>query len=257
MNLVLKFTAPGGVKRAGNDSMYQIKTTQFEGPLDLLLRLIEKRKVSINNISLSDIADQYLEHLKQLRKFPLEEAAVFVVIASTLMLIKSRSLMPSMELTEEEEQSIEELEGRLRVYRRIRQLSRHISELFGKNPIFSREAFKNIEIGFVEPKGITVERLHSVLKEIVENLATQESLPEAEVKKIITLEDKIKELAERVQNSLQLSFSEFSASSGGMEKDDKKIEIIVSFLAMLELIKQGIIMVRQENLFDSINIHKH
>jgi len=247
--------------------MYEVKTTQFEGPLDLLLGLIEKRKVSINDVSLAGIAEQYLEHLKRLQNFPLEEVASFVVIASTLMVLKSRSLMPSMELTEEEEQSIEELEGRLRVYKRVRDLSVHLEKLFGKNPLFERDGFKGANSrlllstpetkkDFVEPEGVSRESLHTCLMGILNSLPVIEQLPEVEVKKIISLEDKILELSGRVQESLDVSFSEFSVSNDDIERDNKKVEIIISFLAMLELVKQGFIMVRQEDLFDSINIRK-
>ncbi len=246
-----------------NRLMYEVKTAQFEGPLDLLLGLIEKRKVSINDVSLAGIAERYLEYLRRLQNFPLEEVAGFVVVASTLMVIKSRSLMPSMELTEEEEQSIEELEERLKIYRRIRELSVHLENLFGKNPLFERGGFGVLFAGseekkdFIEPEGVTAETLQSCLKDALEKMPQREVFPEAEVKKIISLEDKIMELSERIQNSLEVSFSEFSMSRGEMESGGKKVEIIISFLAMLELVKQGFIMVRQENLFESINIRKN
>ncbi|NOY35764.1 MAG: segregation/condensation protein A [bacterium] len=243
--------------------MYEVKTAQFEGPLDLLLGLIEKRKVSINDVSLAGIAERYLEYLRRLRNFPLEEAAGFVVIASTLMVIKSRSLMPSMELTEEEERSIEELEDRLKIYRRIRDLSVHLENLFGKNPLFERGglgvlfASPEEKKDFIEPEGVTKETLRSCLDAALKKLPEKESLPEAEVKRIISLEDKIMELSGRIQDSLEVSFSEFSVSRGDIGSGDKRVEIIISFLAMLELVKQGFIMVRQEDLFDSINIRKN
>ncbi|MFA4890331.1 MAG: segregation/condensation protein A [Candidatus Paceibacterota bacterium] len=235
--------------------MYAIKVGQFEGPLDLLLGLIEKKKLSINDVSLSEIADQYLEYLKKMENFPLEEVVVFIVVASTLMLIKSHSLMPSLELSEEEEKSIEELEERLKIYRRIKELSINIKELFGKNPIFSREGFRGAELGFLEPKGLSKEIVYKILNDLVQNLPAKECLPEAEVKKIISLEDKVKDLVGRMQQRLELSFAEFStAKTKNGEMRDKKLEVIVSFLAMLELIKQGLIIVNQANLFDNIKI---
>lgn len=232
--------------------MYAVKVGQFEGPLDLLLELIEKRQFSINDVSLAQVTDQYLEYLKQLEKFPIEEVALFVAIASTLMLIKSHSLIPSLELTQEEEHSIEELEERLKIYRRIRELSVYIKEIFAQNPLFAREGLKGIDFGFIEPKGVSVSILYKILKGITESLPTERCLPEAEVKKIISLEEKIKELIDRIQDRLELSFDEFTDSKTGAK--DKKIEIIVSFLAILELIKRGIIMVNQAQLFGEINI---
>jgi segregation and condensation protein A len=235
--------------------MYAVKVSQFAGPLDLLLDLIEKKKLSINDVSLSEITDQYLEYLKKLENFPLEEVVVFIAIASTLILIKSRSLMPSMELSEEEEKSIEELEERLKIYRQIKELSVHIQKLFGENPLFSKEGFNETELGFMEPKGLSKEILHRTMREITDNLPVKKCLPEAEVKKIISLEEKVKDLVSRVQLRLELSFSEFSTSKTGKgEMKDKKLEVIVSFLAMLELVKQGMIIVNQVGLFNNITI---
>lgn len=222
--------------------------------MDLLLELIEKRKFSINDISLAQITDQYVEYLKKLENFPMGEVVVFIAIASTLMLIKSRSLMPSMELTEEEEKSIEELEGRLKIYRRIRELSLHIKNIFARNPTFSREGFRGVEVGFVEPEGLNMNKLAGILKEIIGKFPAKEYLPEKEVKKVISIEEKIMELTDRIQISMEMSFSEFSRQKNIAEKEEIKIEIIVSFLAMLELVKQGIIMVKQTELFDNINI---
>ncbi|MEW5907649.1 MAG: segregation/condensation protein A [Patescibacteria group bacterium] len=235
--------------------MYAVKVGQFEGPLDLLLELIERHKLSINDISLAQITDQYLEHLKQLDGFPIEEVALFITIASTLILIKSHSLIPSMELTPEEEENIEELEERLRIYRQIKTLSIHIKQIFYKNPVFAREGFKNITIGFIEPKGISVDNLYVIFKNVIDRLPKENCLPEVKVKKIISLEEKIKELAGRIQGQLELSFREFATSRADMK--DKKIEMIISFLAMLEMIKREIIIVNQIELFGEINICRY
>ena len=187
--------------------MYSIKLNQFEGPLDLLLDLIEKKKLSINELSLATISDQYLEYLKQLENFPLEEVAGFVVIASTLILIKSKSLIPSLELTEEEEESIGELEERLKQYQRIKELSLNIKKFFGKNLQFSRESFKGMEMGFIEPKKLTLYSVVSIIKEILNNFPKIEKLPEITVKKIISMEEKINELTERIKTKMELSFA--------------------------------------------------
>lgn len=233
--------------------MYSIKLSQFEGPLDLLLDLIEKKKLSINELSLSTISDQYLEYLKKLENFPLEEAAGFVVIASTLMLIKSKSLIPSLEFTSEEEQSIDELKERLRQYQRIKELSINIKTSFGKNPQFSRESFKGMEIEFIEPKKLNLNSVVLIIKEVLSNFPKIEKFPEVAVKKIISLEEKIMDLTERIKNKIEMSFHEFSKSKNSGEK----VEIIVSFLAMLELVKRGIIIVSQSEAFDNIKIKNH
>ena len=101
---------------------YTLKTEQFEGPFDVLLDFIEREKLSINEIALAQVADGFFQYVKT-EAVAHEEFASFLVVASTLMLIKSRSLLPGFHITKEEEKSIQELEERLEVYRRIRALA--------------------------------------------------------------------------------------------------------------------------------------
>jgi len=115
-----------------------------------------------------------------------------------------------------------------------------------------------VKMGFLEPKDVDAIKLHSVLSEILNNLPEKkEELPKAEVKKrIISIEEKTDELIERIRHNIEISFSDFSKtkSQGG---GDRKIEIVISFLAMLELIKQGMVAVSQECLFDDMSICKY
>ncbi len=232
--------------------MYQIRLEKFEGPLGLLLELIEKRKLSINEISLANITDQYIEHLKSLGEFPMGEAANFVAVASTLLLIKSSSLIPSFELSEEETGDIKDLERRLQLYNLVKNAASEILKSFGKKIGFGREAFLGYSFEFLEPKGLTKEKIALALKQIVANLPKKEILPKVLVKKAVSLEKKIAEIVERIQQKMELSFSE--AFTGGKTE---KVEIIVSFLAMLELIKRGFIIVEQSAVFDNIKVRKN
>ena len=103
-------------------SAYTVKTEAFEGPLDILLSLIEKRKLHINDVSLSKVADDFIAYINSIEEFPLEESADFILIASTLILIKSKSLLPTLDLSIEEEEDISTLEDRLREYQKIKEL---------------------------------------------------------------------------------------------------------------------------------------
>lgn len=230
--------------------MYQIKLEKFEGPLAALLELIEKRKLSINEVSLADVTDQYINYLKALENFPLVEVSNFVAIASTLILIKSASLIPSFQLSEEEVGDIKDLERRLKIYAQIRNFALALGQSFGKNIMFGREAFLGFNFGFLEPKDVTIEKLYSVLKQIVANLPIKEILPEAVVKKTVSLEKKISEIISRIHQQIEVSFANVNSKS-------EKIEIIISFLAVLELIKRGFIMVEQSQIFDNIRIKKN
>ncbi len=229
---------------------YQIKIEKFEGPLSLLMELIEKRKLSINEVSLAEVTDQYIKYLKKLEGFPLEEVAGFVAIASTLLLIKSASLIPSLSISEEEAGDIKDLERRLQIYAKIRNFAGILGQFFGQDIMFGREAFVGFNFGFLEPKGVTIEKLFSVMKQIVANLPIKEILPEAVVKKTISLEKKIEEIISKIQHQIELSFANVSSKS-------EKVEIIVSFLAVLELIKRGFVVVEQTTLFETIKIKKN
>jgi segregation and condensation protein A len=229
--------------------LYQVKTEVFEGPLDLLLNLIEKHKLFINDISLSKVTDDYISHVRSLGDFLLSDRANFIVIASTLLLIKSKSLLPALSLTEEETTSIEDLEARLKEYQRIKELSIHVKELFGKNIIFSGGQSQNIQPVFSPHEKITISHVITAVKEVLKSIPKKEILPQAVIKKIISLEEMIGNLTARIQSSIKMSFKEFSKHG-----NEHKINVIVSFLAMLELVKQGIIEVTQENRHGDIQM---
>ena len=115
-----------------------LKTENFEGPIGTLLDLIERKKMPISGVSLAAISGQFLDHLKTFERLPYADTAGFIETASILMLIKSRSLLPQMEISEEERQSIEELEKRLEIYKFIRDVSGMIKNIYGKTPSFER-----------------------------------------------------------------------------------------------------------------------
>jgi segregation and condensation protein A len=167
-------------------------------------------------------------------------------------LIKSASLIPAFQLSEEETGDIKDLERRLQIYSCIKNAALILEKTFGRNLMFEREAFLGYSFEFLEPKGATKEKLFSSLKQIVANLPLKEILPKAVVKKVVSLEKKIAEVVSRIQKQMELSFSDAFASA-----KNEKIEIIVSFLAVLELIKRGFIIVEQKTVFDTIKIKKN
>ncbi|OHA17636.1 MAG: hypothetical protein A2664_03375 [Candidatus Taylorbacteria bacterium RIFCSPHIGHO2_01_FULL_46_22b] len=225
---------------------FTVKTPSFEGPLDLLLDLIEKRKLAINEVSLSKVADDYISYIQSLSEFPIASSAHFILIASTLLLIKSKSLLPSLALSEEEQGSIADLERRLKMYARARELSKHIRLRFGREIIFGPE--QRIQVTVFSPDKLTSSNnLSTALRELLHKLPKASVLAKAIVQKVVSLEEMITNLTERIKSNLKLNFKEF-ASIGKKEK----VHIIVSFLAMLELVKQGIISVKQDGQFDDI-----
>ncbi|PJC25213.1 MAG: hypothetical protein CO056_01210 [Candidatus Tagabacteria bacterium CG_4_9_14_0_2_um_filter_41_11] len=241
---------------------YQIKLEKFEGPLGMLLELIEKRKLSISDVSLADVTDQYVDYLKTLEGFPLGEVSSFIAIASTLLLIKSASLIPTFQFSEEEAGDIKDLERRLQLYAHIRNFAIELGKCFGKNIMFGREAFLGLNFEFLEPKGVTKEKIFEAMRQIIANLPQKEILPKALVKKTISLEKKITDIISRLQQQIEMSFADISGLDGKANPrlvglGPKKIEIIVSFLAILELIKRGFVIVEQTTVFQNIKIKKN
>lgn len=228
---------------------YQIKTDVFEGPLELLLDLVEKRKLFINEISLAQVADDYIAHLKQFEKMPVDFVSNFLIVASTLILIKSKSLLPTLSLTEEETKDIDELERRLKEYQRIRELSMHVKQLFGANVAFPKGQAREREVVFTPSEEISTQSIFGAIQAVILHFPKKITLPKVVVKKVISLEDMMDRLSTRITSSLKMSFREFA----GVGKEEK-VNIIVSFLAMLELVKQGMIAVTQGGHGDDIQI---
>lgn len=228
---------------------FTVKQAGFEGPLELLLSLIEKRKLPINDVSLASVTDDYIQYIENRGEFSLTQTSHFVLIASTLLLIKSKSLLPTLELTEEEEEDIEDLERRLILYKQIKDLSVAVRQMFGTHILFELRQHKTKTIVFSPSKDITQKTLCESVENVIRSLPKVTLNPEATIRKVVSLEEMIESLTERIGKSLRLSFTDFS-QIGKREK----VEVIVSFLAMLELVKQGIINAEQQEQFADITM---
>ncbi|EKD46706.1 MAG: Chromosome segregation and condensation protein ScpA [uncultured bacterium] len=230
---------------------YHIKLEQFEGPLDLLLQLTEQEKLDITRVSLAKIADQYLAYIAEAKDITLAHLADFLTVASRLILIKSKALLPMLEFTEEEEEEIKDLEHQLAEYKKFKDASAKLALIFDSPSVsFSREGFSGLGVVFYPPENITAEDLRKSFVKVLGEIPVAEKLEEEMVKEILTLEDKIVHLQKTLRERVTTSFSELVANA----KD--KVEVVVSFLAMLELVKQRIIHVEQGELFSEINL-KH
>ena len=230
---------------------FAVKHEKFEGPLDFLLQEIEKEKLSINEVSLAKITDNFLVYIQSLPKAVQYEIAEFLVVAARLLLIKSRSLLPALQLTDEEELSIEELENRLKVLQKIRERAEELGRI-EKNAkrLYARESFHGMEAIFYPPKDLTIERVAEVFQEVLMAIPKPKKLQEEEMKKVVSLEEKIAELQESLKIRTERLFSEFIKGS----KD--KVEIIVNFLAILELARKKLIRLDQSEAFGDITIQR-
>ncbi|KND51993.1 MAG: segregation and condensation protein A [Parcubacteria bacterium C7867-001] len=225
-----------------------IKTDSYEGPFELVIELIEKRKLLVNEITLAQITDEFIAHVRGQAQFPMEAAANFIGVAATLLLIKSKSLIPDLELSSEEESDVEELKRRLMQYEETRETARELAKLFGRSVMVERGE-RTPEPIFSPSSDLSKANLEQSLDQLLASLAKEEKLPEVRVRPVVTIEEMMERLLGRVQKALSLSFKEFSGES------KERVEVIVSFLALLELIKMGRLDASQDGgHFSDINI---
>lgn len=227
---------------------FTIRAGSFEGPYDLILDLIDKRKLSVNELSLTQVTDDYIAFVRGHEAFPMEEAAQFIGVAATLLLIKSKSLIPELELSMEEEEDVDDLKRRLLMYEAVREARQELARVFGRSVMVSAGE-RAPEPMFAPARDLTLQHLSGALASALASLEkAEEKLPEVRVRPLVTIEEMMDTLLSRVQRAMTLSFKEFSAG------DKEKVEVIVSFLALLELVKQGAVDAAQHDPFADIRI---
>jgi segregation and condensation protein A len=225
---------------------YVIKTDNFEGPLDLLLNLIEKRKLFINEISLAEVTGDYISYMNEGRD-TLDNIADFIAIASTLLLIKSRSLLPSIDLTHEETGNIEDLNLRLHEYQEIKERAKLVEEMFDQRPIYEPLVRQNNDIIFAPSEDMNITSLLEAIQSVLDSLPVQKEWPKAIVEKVVSLEEVLNSLTHRISRGVRMSFNDFSGKG-----KESRVHVIVHFIALLELVKQGVIDARHDENNDII-----
>ncbi|MEK7453026.1 MAG: segregation/condensation protein A [Patescibacteria group bacterium] len=230
---------------------YQVKLSSFEGPLELLLELIEKKKLIISEISLASVCDQFLEYTKHFEYIQPAHLANFLVIASKLILIKSKSLLPFLEITKEEEDDIDELKERLQNFQNIKKGADAIKSLEKKNMICHERSsgLRNI-IFFLPPQNITKELLQEFFLNVKDDIISEkEPLEKERIEAVISFEDTILNIKNRI---IKVSEEYFH----NMHNGKSKVNTIMAFLAILELVKQRFLVIEQESNFANIKIRK-
>lgn len=229
---------------------FSIQTEKYSGPLELLLELIEKRKLLINDISLASVTDDYMCYVAAMEQNPLRETAQFVVLASTLLLIKSKSLLPVFDLTESEEESVEDLQNRLKRYQIYRNAGKLLESIFGAHMAYERQYMPPTVPLFVTDIYTETRKLHEAVTDVLTQLPQKPKKPRVQVQKIISLEEMIENLKTRIERQITLRFKDFTGTN------KEKTTVIVGFLAVLEMVKQGNIIVRQSSRFEDIEIER-
>lgn len=232
---------------------FRIKQESYEGPIEVLLELIEKRKFFVNDISLATVTDDFISYIQNKGMHP-EHVSAFLSVAATLLLIKARSLLPNIDLTKEESESISDLERRLALYQIVSEASKWLMSKYGKKIAFEGVP-RNSAVVFAPDPALSVDMLAGLVDGALMRVPPPlPKKPEVRVFKTISIAEVLDTLHERIQKALSVNFSDIivHATEGG--EREKKVYVIVSFLGMLELVRRGFVNAEQEDGFSSIKL---
>lgn len=258
MTDILEPQATAGVPNAGTTDeteSYKVSLPVYEGPLDLLLHLIQREELDITAISLVQITDQYLVHIEQMEKIDADSLADFLVIAARLIFIKSRALLPRPPAIpgdeEEEEDPGEQLARQLREYKRYKEVAKQLG-LMDEERLrsFVRIAPPPKIPSKIDLEGVTLERLLAAVREALALAPPGLPVDEMISRFTITIGDRVSHILKLTASGERLTFSSL------LEDAHSRIEIIVTFLALLELLKRRRIFVRQDEMFGEIALER-
>lgn len=235
---------------------FQVKIEVFEGPFDLLLQLILSDELDIHKVPIALITDSYIEHIEKIDNFDLDSATEFLLIAATLLLLKARSLFPQEEeeALEEVESSAEVLADRLVEYKKYSNVSRWLEEHYALNGLFTPR-FKELETDYSslypDPfEGVSVENLSLVLLELLSRRA-ESQVDTSHIAPIrVSVAKRIEEVRKILESSESVSFKELA------HQCKSRIELVATFLAILELYKSCEIDLEQRKLYGDIRIRR-
>lgn len=239
-----------------------VKLQVFEGPLDLLLHLLDKNKVNIYDIPIVEITAQYMEYIAEMRRQDLDVLSEFLVMAATLIDIKSRMLLPTdPEEETEEEDPRAELVRQLLEYKMYKCMAYELKDrqIDAQRVLFKEPTIPAEVLAYEEPinmeeliSDVTLAKLNYIFKNIMKKQKDKIDPVRSKFGRIekeeVSLEEKMAELEEYAAKHAHFSFRSL------LEEQPGKVEIIVTFLAVLELIKMGKIYISQEHIFDDIRI---
>ena len=253
---------------------YELRTEKFSGPLEKLLELIEAQKMDVSEVSMAAVTEDFLRYIKTLKEIPLERnagedgiasafredlrlIADFIMVASKLIFLKSKYLLPGLALTDEEEADIKDLEGRLKIYQELKPALRVIGRLWRENHrSYSRPYFIGYGGGlsteqkiFYPGRNVTIPALAGSLDRIFETIKTYELETDTIKEKIVTLEEKIVEMLARIDREGPLAIS-------GRRGSASRIDVILLFLAALHLAHDERVVLKQGEIFSDIMVEK-
>jgi segregation and condensation protein A len=229
-----------------------VKLHQFEGPLDLLLSLIQEQKLNITELALSEVTEQFLAYVKNLEDIDATALADYLSIAAKLLVIKSKAILPSLEVETLEEESGEDLAQRLILYQQFKESAKWLKARDAvRQQSFIRTLVFSERISFLPDNELTPGDLQSSANGILQILKELDNLPKAQIREAISIQDKIQELQMLLSGKIETSLNDL------LKTAKNKPEVIITFLALLELTKQRLLSVDQEDLFTDITIKQY
>ena len=236
---------------------YAIKIENFEGPLDLLCHLIDKNKMNINDIRLSEITDQYIEYINKMEEMNLEITSEFLIMASTLIYLKSKSLLPK-ENEDEEEISEEELLRRIIEYKKYKEITKILRVMYDNNAIRFYKLPDQIQLPKQKlereyDKSTIVEAYENIVKinteKVNENASNIEKIA---ITDKYTVASKVKEILKELVNRPKFIFNALFS----LNKCEKE-EVVTAFSGLLELSRRNKVITNQERIIGDISVEKH
>ena len=236
---------------------YNLKLENFEGPLDLLCHLIDKNKMDISNINLSEITEQYVEYINQMEKMNLEITSEFLVMASTLLYIKSKNLLPN-QVDDEKELTEEEILQRIIEYKKYKEITNKLREMYKKS---GTNVFKIPEIIELPKQKIEEEYSNDVISktymEIIERSSKRLNQNAKNIEKIaitetFTVGDKVKAMFKALLHNRTFVFNKLFSPKKCSSK-----EIVTAFTGLLELSRRSKVITSQQELFGDITVQKN
>ncbi len=228
--------------------MYQLALEQFQGPIGKLLQLIEEKQLDVTEVSLAKVTDDFLRYLATQEHVTPAVLAEFVAVASRLLLIKSKILLPDLTLTPDEEAEIHDLERRLAFYKLWRPAEKCIAAAFaGEMKLWSRPYFLTSGVAFYPSSNFTREGLTGAMEGVVKSLQTLTRETETLEARIIAIEEKIAEVLARLTQAGSMSFR--AATQGNLVA-----EVVALFLAVLHLAREGRVHLAQQGNFSDIMV---
>lgn len=245
------------------EEKYELRLENFSGPLEKLLELIEEKQMEITRVSLAAVTEDFLKYMAGLKKVEFPLLADFISVASRLVLLKSKSLLPGLELSAEDEEGIKDLENRLKLYNELKPAIKILAKLWReKNWELARSYFLEGTLGkastanyfsaydfFYPGENLSLEALLKAMGRVAESFEGVKVETETIKERVVSLEDKIKEVVAWIQEKVSDSFRSLSDAK-------TKSETIVIFLAILHLAREQLVHLEQETYFSDIMITK-